>query len=120
MTLNLSSIQTLLHKMSVTNPKVVIWQSLYKVWVQHSANLSLPVLACLFFIMFLFYQTVYSALCIRDTIRAVPQPIQLFSEISRNFTDDLFYIATCISKVVRLNNILFSVVMDVYVKLLLE
>ncbi|RXN03580.1 mutS -like protein [Labeo rohita] len=66
--------ETLLHKMSVTNPKVVIWQSLYK--------------------------TMYSALCIRDTIRAVPQPIQLFSEISQNFTDDLFYIATCISKVV--------------------
>ncbi|KAI2656430.1 hypothetical protein H4Q32_013362 [Labeo rohita] len=71
---NIKNISTLLHKMSVTNPKVVIWQSLYK--------------------------TVYSALCIRDTIRAVPQPIQLFSEISQNFTDDLFYIATCISKVV--------------------
>uniref|UniRef100_A0A8C2F8S2 MutS protein homolog 5 n=1 Tax=Cyprinus carpio TaxID=7962 RepID=A0A8C2F8S2_CYPCA len=74
MTLSLSFIQTLLHKMSLANPKVVVWQSLYK--------------------------TVYNALCIRDTIRAMPQSIQLFSEISQNFTDDLFYIATYISKVV--------------------
>ncbi|KAK2880744.1 hypothetical protein QQF64_008965 [Cirrhinus molitorella] len=71
---SIKNISTLLHKMSRSNPKAVIWQSLYK--------------------------TVYSALCIRDTIRAVPQSIQLFSEISQNFTDDLFYIATCISKVV--------------------
>ncbi|XP_073674425.1 mutS protein homolog 5 [Garra rufa] len=71
---NIRNISTLLHKMSRSNPKVVIWQSLYK--------------------------TMYSALCIRDTIRAVSQPIQLFSEISQNFSDDLFYIATCISKVV--------------------
>uniref|UniRef100_A0A8C1SFL2 MutS protein homolog 5 n=1 Tax=Cyprinus carpio TaxID=7962 RepID=A0A8C1SFL2_CYPCA len=71
---NIKNISTLLHKMSLANPKVVVWQSLYK--------------------------TVYNALCIRDTIRAMPQSIQLFSEISQNFTDDLFYIATYISKVV--------------------
>ncbi len=70
--------------------------------------------------MVLFYQTVYNALCIRDIIRSMPESIQLFSEISQNFTDDLFYIATYISKVVRLNNILFSVVINVYVKLLLN
>ncbi|XDV31872.1 hypothetical protein PO909_002807, partial [Leuciscus waleckii] len=71
---NIKNISTLLHKMSLSNPKVAVWQSLYK--------------------------TVYSALCIRDTIRSMPQSIQLFSEISENFTDDLFYIATYISKVV--------------------
>ncbi len=70
--------------------------------------------------MVLFYQTVYNALCIRDLIRSMPQSIQLFSEISQNFTDDLFYIATYISKVVRLNNILISVVINGYVKLLLN
>jgi len=51
--------------------------------------------------MFLLYKTVYSALCIRDTIRSMPQSIQLFREISENFTDDLFHIASYISKVVR-------------------
>ncbi|XP_056121978.1 mutS protein homolog 5 [Rhinichthys klamathensis goyatoka] len=71
---NIKNIVTLLHKMSLSTPKVAVWQSLYK--------------------------TVYSALCIRDTIRSMPQSIQLFSEISENFTDDLFYIATYISKVV--------------------
>ncbi|XP_077063913.1 mutS protein homolog 5 [Siphateles boraxobius] len=71
---NIKNILTLLHKMSLSTPKVAVWQSLYK--------------------------TVYSALCIRDTIRSLPQSIQLFSEISENFTDDLFDIATYISKVV--------------------
>uniref|UniRef100_A0A8C1N3N5 MutS protein homolog 5 n=1 Tax=Cyprinus carpio TaxID=7962 RepID=A0A8C1N3N5_CYPCA len=71
---NIKNISTLLHKMSSSNPKVAIWQGLYK--------------------------TVYSALCIRDTVRSMPQCIHLFSEISQNFTDDLFYIATYISKVV--------------------
>ncbi|KAF4104384.1 hypothetical protein G5714_015371 [Onychostoma macrolepis] len=71
---NIKNISTLLHKMSLANPKVVVWQSLYK--------------------------TVYNALCVRDIIRSMPQSIQLFSEISQNFTDDLFCIATYISKVV--------------------
>ncbi|KAK7156797.1 hypothetical protein R3I94_006744 [Phoxinus phoxinus] len=71
---NIKNISALLHKMSLSTPKVAVWQSLYK--------------------------TVYSALCIRDTVRSMPQSIQLFSEISENFTDDLFYIATYISKVV--------------------
>uniref|UniRef100_A0A673M6F8 MutS protein homolog 5-like n=1 Tax=Sinocyclocheilus rhinocerous TaxID=307959 RepID=A0A673M6F8_9TELE len=70
---NIKNISTLLHKMSRSNPKVAIWQGLYKVWC---------------------------TLCIRDTVRSMPQCIQLFSEITQNFSDDLFYIATYISKVV--------------------
>ncbi|XP_016409873.1 mutS protein homolog 5 [Sinocyclocheilus rhinocerous] len=57
---NIKNISTLLHKMSRSNPKVAIW----------------------------------------DTVRSMPQCIQLFSEITQNFSDDLFYIATYISKVV--------------------
>lgn len=45
----------------------------------------------------------YSAVCIRDAVRALPQSIKLFQEISTEFTDDLFYIASLISKVVRLS-----------------
>ncbi|XP_067220517.1 mutS protein homolog 5 [Chanodichthys erythropterus] len=71
---NIKNISTLLQKMFLSTPKVTVWQSLYK--------------------------TVYNAVCIRDTVRSMPQSIQLFSEISANFTDDLFYIATYISKVV--------------------
>ncbi|KAI7801218.1 mutS protein homolog 5 [Triplophysa rosa] len=71
---NIKSISTLLQRMSLSNTKVIDWQSLYK--------------------------TVYSGVCIMDTVRSLPQNIQLFSEISGNFTDDLFYIATYISKVV--------------------
>lgn len=47
-------------------------------------------------------QTVYSAVGIRDTVRSLPQTVQLFREISEEVTDDLHYIATLISKVVRL------------------
>nr|XP_055053213.1 mutS protein homolog 5 isoform X2 [Misgurnus anguillicaudatus] len=71
---NIKSISVLLQRMSLSNTKVIDWQSLYK--------------------------TVYSAVCIVDTVRTLPQNIQLFSEISENFTNDLFYIATFISKVV--------------------
>uniref|UniRef100_A0AAY4E661 DNA mismatch repair proteins mutS family domain-containing protein n=1 Tax=Denticeps clupeoides TaxID=299321 RepID=A0AAY4E661_9TELE len=44
--------------------------------------------------------TVYNGVCIRDTVRSLPQSIQLFHEISEAFTEDLFYIASLISKVV--------------------
>ncbi|TRY93340.1 hypothetical protein DNTS_007724 [Danionella cerebrum] len=71
---SINNIPTMLHKMTVSNPKFPVWQALYR--------------------------TVYSALCIRDTIRSLPSSIQLFSEISENFTDDLFFIASYISKVV--------------------
>lgn len=46
-------------------------------------------------------QTVYSAVCIRDRVRHLPQSIQLFHDISDGFSDDLHYIASLISRVVR-------------------
>ncbi|KAI4884232.1 hypothetical protein NFI96_011607, partial [Prochilodus magdalenae] len=71
---NIRNISTLLYRMSLSRTKVTDWQNLYK--------------------------TVYSSLGIRDTVRVLPQTIQLFQEISKDFTDDLHYIATLISKVV--------------------
>ncbi|XP_053363049.1 mutS protein homolog 5 [Clarias gariepinus] len=71
---NIKNIPVLLHKMSLSNIKVADWQNLYK--------------------------TVYSAVGIRDSVRSLPQTVQLFQEISEEFTDDLHYIATLISKVV--------------------
>ncbi|KAK3560765.1 hypothetical protein QTP86_019211, partial [Hemibagrus guttatus] len=71
---NVKNIPVLLRKMSLSHTKVVDWQNLYK--------------------------TVYSAVGIRDTVRSLPQTIQLFREISEEFTDDLHYVATLISKVV--------------------
>uniref|UniRef100_A0A3P8UH54 MutS homolog 5 n=1 Tax=Cynoglossus semilaevis TaxID=244447 RepID=A0A3P8UH54_CYNSE len=64
----------LLHRMSLSHTKVTDWQSLYK--------------------------TVYSAVCIRDTVRHLPQSIQLFHEISQGFSEDLHQIASIISRVV--------------------
>lgn len=46
-------------------------------------------------------QTMYSSVGIRDTVRSLPQTVHLFRQISEEFTDDLHYIATLISKVVR-------------------
>ena len=46
------------------------------------------------------HQTVYSAVCIRDTVRVLPQSVGLFREISQGFSDDLQHIASLISKVV--------------------
>nr|XP_023658277.1 mutS protein homolog 5 [Paramormyrops kingsleyae] len=71
---NIRSIPTLLYRMSLSHTKVSDWQSLYK--------------------------TVYSAVCIRDTVRSLPQSVQLFREISESFTEDLYCIASLISKVV--------------------
>ncbi|KAK1786485.1 hypothetical protein P4O66_018161 [Electrophorus voltai] len=71
---NIRSVPTLLQRMSLSHTKVSDWQSLYK--------------------------TVYSAVGIRDTVRSLPQTIQLFQEISEGFVDDLHYIAALISKVV--------------------
>ncbi|CAB1334654.1 unnamed protein product, partial [Coregonus sp. 'balchen'] len=62
---NIRSIPTLLCTMSLSHIKVSDWQGLYK--------------------------TVYSAVCIRDTVRSLPQSIQLFQEISEGFSDDLYY-----------------------------
>ncbi|XP_070690957.1 mutS protein homolog 5 [Pempheris klunzingeri] len=71
---NISNIPTLLHRMSLSHTKVSDWQSLYK--------------------------TVYSAVCIRDTVRHLPQSIQLFRDISLGCSDDFQYIASLISRVV--------------------
>ncbi|XP_034030734.1 mutS protein homolog 5 [Thalassophryne amazonica] len=71
---NIRNIPTLLRRMSLSHTKVTDWQSLYK--------------------------TVYSAVCIRDTVRHLPQSIQLFRDISEAFSDDLHYIASLISRVV--------------------
>ncbi|XP_019896234.2 mutS protein homolog 5 isoform X1 [Esox lucius] len=71
---NTRNIPTLLRRMSLSHTKVSDWQGLYKM--------------------------VYSAVCIRDTMRSLPQSIQLFQEISEGFSDDLYYIASLISRVV--------------------
>ncbi|KAM9353958.1 LOW QUALITY PROTEIN: mutS protein homolog 5 [Symphorus nematophorus] len=71
---NISNIPSLLRKMSLSHTKVSNWQSLYK--------------------------TVYSAVCIRDTVRHLPQSIQLFCDISEGISEDLQYIASLISRVV--------------------
>nr|XP_055186488.1 mutS protein homolog 5 [Nyctereutes procyonoides] len=46
------------------------------------------------------YQTVYSALGLRDACRSLPQSIQLFQDIAQEFSDDLHHIASLIGKVV--------------------
>ncbi|KAM4580390.1 mutS protein homolog 5 [Odontesthes bonariensis] len=71
---NIRNIPSLLRRMSLSHTKVTDWQSLYK--------------------------TVYSAVCIRDTVRHLPQSIKLFRDISEGFSDDLHYIASLISRVV--------------------
>lgn len=45
-------------------------------------------------------QTVYSALGLRDACRSLPQSIQLFRDITQEFSDDLHHIASLIGKVV--------------------
>ncbi|CAJ1062215.1 LOW QUALITY PROTEIN: mutS protein homolog 5 [Xyrichtys novacula] len=71
---NISNIPTLLRRMSLSHTKVTDWQSLHK--------------------------TLYSMVCIMDTVRHLPQSIQLFHDISDGFSDDLHYIASLISRVV--------------------
>ncbi|XP_051852195.1 mutS protein homolog 5 [Antechinus flavipes] len=46
------------------------------------------------------YETVYSALGLRDTCRSLPQSTQLFRDIAQEFSDDLCHIACLINKVV--------------------
>ncbi|XP_068614872.1 mutS protein homolog 5 [Brachionichthys hirsutus] len=70
----ISNIPTLLRRMSLSHTKVTKWQSLYK--------------------------TLYSAVCIRDTVRQLPQSIRLFCDISEGFSNDLHYIASLINRVV--------------------
>nr|XP_057941012.1 mutS protein homolog 5 isoform X1 [Doryrhamphus excisus]XP_057941013.1 mutS protein homolog 5 isoform X1 [Doryrhamphus excisus] len=71
---NIRNIPTLLHRMSLSHTKVTDWQNLYK--------------------------TVFSAVCIRDTVRHLPQSVHLFRDISEGFSDDLHHIASLISRVV--------------------
>ncbi|XP_074167535.1 mutS protein homolog 5 isoform X3 [Sminthopsis crassicaudata] len=46
------------------------------------------------------YETVHSALGLRDTCRSLPQSTQLFRDITQEFSDDLCHIACLINKVV--------------------
>ncbi|KAM4641957.1 mutS protein homolog 5 [Discoglossus pictus] len=71
---SVKNIPLILKHMTLSNTKVTDWQALYK--------------------------TVYSAVCIGDTCRALPQSVTLFSRIALAFSSDLHYIASVISKVV--------------------
>uniref|UniRef100_M4AF55 MutS protein homolog 5 n=1 Tax=Xiphophorus maculatus TaxID=8083 RepID=M4AF55_XIPMA len=71
---NIRNIPGVLRRMTLSSTKVSDWQTLYK--------------------------TVYSAVCIRDSMRHLPQSIQLFREISEKLSEDLHYIAALINKVV--------------------
>ncbi|XP_009279797.1 PREDICTED: mutS protein homolog 5 [Aptenodytes forsteri] len=71
---NIKNVPLILKRMTLSHTKVSDWQALYK--------------------------TVYSAVCLRDTCRSLPNTIELFQTISRVFTNDLHYIASLISKVV--------------------
>ncbi|XP_061918815.1 mutS protein homolog 5 isoform X2 [Entelurus aequoreus] len=71
---NIRNIPTLLRRMSLSHTKITDWQNLYK--------------------------TVFSAVCIRDMVRHLPQSIHLFRDISEGFSDDLHHIASLISRVV--------------------
>lgn len=93
-------LKVLLRRMSLSHTKVIDWQNLYK--VPYSSSLSTWIHICVYIFIFLEPQTVYSAVGIRDTVRSLPQTVQLFREISEELADDLHYIATLISKVVRL------------------
>ncbi|XP_055359031.1 mutS protein homolog 5 isoform X2 [Betta splendens] len=71
---NIKNIPTLLRRMSLSHTKVTDWKNLYKM--------------------------VQSAVCVRDTVRHLPQSIQLFHDINDVFSDDLHYIASLINRVV--------------------
>ncbi|XP_069707076.1 mutS protein homolog 5 [Phaenicophaeus curvirostris] len=71
---NIKNVPLILKRMTLSNTKVSDWQALHK--------------------------TVYSAVCLRDTCRSLPNTIELFQTISHIFTDDLHYIGRLISKVV--------------------
>lgn len=91
--------------MSVSNTKVTDWQSLYKVgkrvrcYCRHFCCATGSV-SCWQNCLVVLCQTAYSAVCIRDTVRHLPQSIQLFHDISVGFSDDLLHIASLISRIV--------------------
>uniref|UniRef100_A0A3B3XQW6 DNA mismatch repair proteins mutS family domain-containing protein n=1 Tax=Poecilia mexicana TaxID=48701 RepID=A0A3B3XQW6_9TELE len=90
--------------MTLSSTKVTDWQCLYKVGA--TLFCSFMCLYCLTWLlkhidMFLSgCQTVYSAVCIRDSMRHLPQSIQLFWEISEKLSEDLHYVAALINRVV--------------------
>lgn len=95
--------------MTLSSTKVSDWQTLYKV----GTILFCSFVMCLYcstrllkhIDMFLSgCQTVYSAVCIRDSMRHLPQSIQLFREISEKLSEDLHYIAALINKVVSFSS----------------
>uniref|UniRef100_A0A8C4M8Y7 MutS homolog 5 n=1 Tax=Equus asinus TaxID=9793 RepID=A0A8C4M8Y7_EQUAS len=71
---HIKNVPLILKRMKLSHTKVSDWQVLYK--------------------------TVYSALGLRDACRSLPQSIQLFQDISQEFSDDLHHIASLIGKVV--------------------
>ncbi|XP_038624503.1 mutS protein homolog 5 isoform X1 [Tachyglossus aculeatus] len=71
---NIKNVPLILRRMTLSHTKASDWQVLYK--------------------------TVYSALGLRDTCRALPGSIRLFRDVAQEFTDDLHHIARLISKVV--------------------
>ena len=94
--------KTLLRRMCLSHTKVTDWQSLYKVGatVAHLFHVKASV-ECVQTVVFVCVcQTVYSAVCIRDTVQHLPRSIHLFHDISEGFSDDLLYISSVISRVV--------------------
>ncbi|XP_063135078.1 mutS protein homolog 5 isoform X4 [Rattus norvegicus] len=71
---HIKNVPLILKRMKLSHTKVSDWQVLYK--------------------------TVYSALGLRDACRSLPQSIQLFRDITQEFSDDLHHIASLIGKVV--------------------
>ncbi|XP_031202643.1 mutS protein homolog 5 isoform X3 [Mastomys coucha] len=71
---HIKNVPLILKRMKLSHTKVSDWQVLYK--------------------------TVYSALGLRDACRSLPQSIQLFQNITQEFSDDLHHIASLIGKVV--------------------
>ena len=91
--------------MSLSHAKMTDWQSLYKVGatvILHTITLLQVLLnVCKMLCFMCVFQTVYNVVCIRDTVRHLPQSIHLFRDISDGFSDDLHHIASLISRVVR-------------------
>ncbi|CAJ0965962.1 unnamed protein product [Ranitomeya imitator] len=80
---NIKNIPLILKRMTLCNTKVTDWQSLYK--------------------------TVYNAVCLGEICRTLPQSVTLFSRIASAFSSDLHYIASLISKVVRILRLSYGI-----------
>lgn len=88
--------------MSLSYTNMTNWQSLYKVRATDRTDMQ-PV--NLFTVLtkhsLCLCQTICSAVCIRDKVHRLPQSIQLFHDVSEGCSDDLPYIASLISRIVR-------------------